>query len=89
MSQSAMTHVSLDGAELEPPPVHVPSAAEFFAASAELADDRRRHGPAVARCIQRGAGLHLATPSGTSVWQPTLGRLSATGGWRCSAAPTT
>ena len=33
---------------IEPPPVDVPSAAEFLAANAELQDDHRRYGPAIA-----------------------------------------
>ena len=33
---------------LEPPPVHVPSAAQFFAANAQLMQDYHAHGPAVA-----------------------------------------
>jgi pimeloyl-ACP methyl ester carboxylesterase len=33
---------------IEPPPVHTPSAADFLAANAELADDYRSHGSATA-----------------------------------------
>jgi pimeloyl-ACP methyl ester carboxylesterase len=33
---------------LEPPPVHVPSAARFFAANAQLVEDHHARGPAVA-----------------------------------------
>jgi pimeloyl-ACP methyl ester carboxylesterase len=33
---------------IEPPPLHVPSAGEFLAANAELAEDYRLHGPATA-----------------------------------------
>ena len=32
---------------LEPPPVHVPSAAQFFAANTQLMEDYHAHGPAV------------------------------------------
>jgi pimeloyl-ACP methyl ester carboxylesterase len=33
---------------IEPPPVHIPSADEFLAANARLAEDYRRHGPTTA-----------------------------------------
>jgi pimeloyl-ACP methyl ester carboxylesterase len=45
---------------LEPPPVHVPSAAQFFTANAQLMEDYHAHGPAVGldRFLSRVIGPH-------------------------------
>jgi pimeloyl-ACP methyl ester carboxylesterase len=45
---------------LEPPPVHVPSAAQFFTANAQLMEDYHAHGPAIGldRFLTRVIGPH-------------------------------
>ena len=45
---------------LEPPPVHVPSTAQFFTANAQLMEDYHAHGPAVGldRFLSRVIGPH-------------------------------
>ena len=59
---------------MEPPPVHIPSANEFFAANRELTEDYRRHGSATAldRFLARVVGPDWKTdierhvPGGTA-----------------------